>query len=180
MLSDFASRYLFTCDALSTTQEVYAFIVFERVFKEFGLSELSVWWLHLGIAIERIKPGHPEQNGRHDRMHLTLKKEATKPATHNFLQQQARSGFEATTPWFVVWTQTTICFLICFRNACCPMTRLSIGSCSVISHGQVNLTMLSPISPMTRASAAPARGRLRTILIALDQHLARDQRTEWC
>jgi hypothetical protein len=50
----------------------------------------SVWWLRLGIAIERIKPAHPEQNGRHERMHLTLKEEATKPAGKNFLQQQAR------------------------------------------------------------------------------------------
>ena len=110
-ISDFASRFLITCEALSTTQEVYAFTVFERVFKEFGLpkairtdngvpfasahalfglSKLSVWWLRLGIGIERIKPGHPEQNGRHERMHLTLKKEATKPAAQNFLQQQAK------------------------------------------------------------------------------------------
>ena len=110
-VSDFASRYLLTCEALSTTQEIYAFTVFERVFKEFGLpnairtdngvpfasphalfglSKLSVWWLRLGIQIERIKPGHPEQNGRHERMHLTLKKEATKPAAQNFLQQQAK------------------------------------------------------------------------------------------
>ena len=110
-ISDFASRYLISCEALSTTQEIYAFTVFERVFKEFGLptairtdngvpfasahalfglSKLSVWWLRLGIDIERIKPGHPEQNGRHERMHLTLKKEATKPAAHNFLQQQAK------------------------------------------------------------------------------------------
>jgi putative transposase len=49
-----------------------------------------VWWLRLGISIERIKPGHPQQNGRHERMHLTLKKEATKPASFNFLQQQER------------------------------------------------------------------------------------------
>ena len=55
-----------------------------------ALSKLSVWWLRLGIHIERIKPGHPEQNGRHERMHLTLKKEATKPAAQNFLQQQAK------------------------------------------------------------------------------------------
>ena len=110
-VSDFASRYRLTCEALSTTQEIYAFTVFERVFKEFGLpnairtdngvpfasphalfglSKLSVWWLRLGIQIERIKPGHPEQNGRHERMHLTLKKEATKPAAQNFLQQQAK------------------------------------------------------------------------------------------
>src|SRR5690554_4892229 len=46
----------------------------------FGLSRLAVWWLRLGINIQRIKPGHPQQNGRHERMHLTLKKEATKPA----------------------------------------------------------------------------------------------------
>lgn len=110
-ITDFASRYLLTCEALSTTQEKFAFTVFERTFKEFGLprvirtdngvpfasahaiyglSKLSVWWLRLGIQIERIKPGHPEQNGRHERMHLTLKKEATKPAAANVLQQQAR------------------------------------------------------------------------------------------
>src|SRR5207248_1005404 len=110
-ITDFASRYLLTCEALSTTQEKFAFTVFERTFKEFGLpgairtdngvpfasahalfglSKLSVWWLRLGIQIERIKPGHPQQNGRHERMHLTLKKEATKPAANNFLQQQAR------------------------------------------------------------------------------------------
>jgi hypothetical protein len=56
----------------------------------FNLSKLSVWWLRLGIAIERIKPGHPQQNGRHERMHLTLKKEATRPPGMNSLQQQAR------------------------------------------------------------------------------------------
>ena len=39
----------------------------------FNLSKLAVWWLRLGIGIERIKPGHPQQNGRHERMHLTLK-----------------------------------------------------------------------------------------------------------
>jgi putative transposase len=110
-ITDFASRYLITCDALSTTQGQFAFTVFERAFKDFGLprairtdngvpfasahalyglSKLSVWWLRLGIQIERIKPGHPEQNGRHERMHLTLKKEATKPAAANVLQQQAR------------------------------------------------------------------------------------------
>ena len=110
-ISDFATRYLLSCEALATTKERYAFAVFERAFKEFGLpkairtdngvpfasahalfglSKLAVWWLRLGIRIERIKPGHPQQNGRHERMHLTLKKEATKPAAQNFLQQQAR------------------------------------------------------------------------------------------
>src|SRR5436190_704875 len=110
-ITDFASRYLLTCEALGTTQERFAFTVFERTFKEFGLpgvirtdngvpfasahalyglSKLAVWWLRLGIQIERIAPGHPEQNGRHERMHLTLKKEATKPAAANVLQQQAR------------------------------------------------------------------------------------------
>jgi len=53
-------------------------------------AQREVWWLRLGIQIERIKPGHPQQNGRHERMHLTLKKEATKPAASNVLQQQAR------------------------------------------------------------------------------------------
>ena len=108
-ITDFASRYLLCCEALETTKELYAFPVFERAFKDFGLprairsdngapfasnsaffglSKLSVWWLRLGI--ERIKPGNPQQNGRHERMHLTLKKEATKPPGKNFLQQQAK------------------------------------------------------------------------------------------
>jgi transposase InsO family protein len=56
----------------------------------FNLSKLSVWRLRLGIAIERIKPGHPQQNGRHERRHLTLKKEATRPPGMNSLQQHAR------------------------------------------------------------------------------------------
>jgi putative transposase len=110
-ITDFASRYLISCEALETTKEVYAVAVFERVFREFGLpaamrtdnglpfasaqalyglSKLSVWWLRLGIRLERIAPGHPEQNGRHERMHLTLKTEAIHPAAANVLQQQSR------------------------------------------------------------------------------------------
>jgi putative transposase len=110
-ITDFASRYLLTCEALSSTEAKGAFPAFERAFKDFGLpqtirtdngvpfaaptalyrlSKLAVWWLRLGIQIERIEPGHPQQNGRHERMHLTLKKEATKPAVANLLQQQAR------------------------------------------------------------------------------------------
>jgi putative transposase len=110
-ITDFASRYLLTCEALSTTKEAFAFTAFDRAFREFGLprairtdngvpfaaptalyrlSKLAVWWLRLGIAIERIQPGHPQQNGRHERMHRTLKAEATKPAAANVLQQQAR------------------------------------------------------------------------------------------
>ena len=110
-ITDAASRYLLSCEALSSTKGKYAFTVFERVFKDFGLpkairtdngvpfaspnslfglSKLSVWWLRLGIGIERIQPAHPEQNGRHERMHLTLKKEATKPAAKNLLQQQGK------------------------------------------------------------------------------------------
>jgi putative transposase len=110
-ITDFASRYLLGCEALDTTKAVYAFPVFQRVFTQFGLpkairtdngvpfasphalfglSKLAVWWLRLGIEIERIKPGQPQQNGRPERMHLTLKKEATKPAAQNLLQQQAR------------------------------------------------------------------------------------------
>jgi putative transposase len=110
-VTDAASRYLLCCDALEGTREDLAFIAFERTFQDFGLpaairtdngipfasrsaffglSKLSVWWLRLGIRIERIRPGRPQQNGRHERMHLTLKKEATRPAGRNFLQQQAK------------------------------------------------------------------------------------------
>lgn len=110
-ITDYRTRYLLTCEGQESTKEAGAFPAFERAFKEFGLprairtdngvpfssphamfglSRLSVWWLRLGINIERIKPGNPQQNGRHERMHLTLKKEATKPASFNFLQQQQR------------------------------------------------------------------------------------------
>jgi transposase InsO family protein len=94
-VTDQASRFLLLCEALESTREHLAFTAFERLFAErglplairsdnsvpfaspnglFNLSKLSVWWLRLGIAIERIKPGRPQQNGRHERMHLTLKK----------------------------------------------------------------------------------------------------------
>jgi putative transposase len=110
-ITDFASRYLLGCEALESTRAQGAFPVFERVFQEFGLpaamrtdngapfgsawalyglSKLAVWWLRLGIRLERIAPGHPEQNGRHERMHLTLKLAATRPAAANVLQQQGR------------------------------------------------------------------------------------------
>ena len=110
-VTDHASRFLLLCEALESTREDLALTAFERLFAErglprairsdngvpfaspnalFNLSKLSVWWLRLGIAIERIKPGHPQQNGRHERMHLTLKKETTRPPGGNFLQQQDR------------------------------------------------------------------------------------------
>ena len=110
-VTDHASRFLLLCEAMDTTKEQPAITAFERLFRErglpqairsdngvpfaspnglFSLSKLSVWWLRLGIDIERIKPGHPEQNGRHERMHLTLKKETTRPPGMNSLQQQAR------------------------------------------------------------------------------------------
>jgi transposase InsO family protein len=110
-VTDHASRFLLLCEALDSTREDTAVTACERLFAErglpgairsdngvpfaspnalFNLSKLSVWWLRLGIAIERIKPGQPQQNGRHERMHLTLKKEATRPPALNSLQQQDR------------------------------------------------------------------------------------------
>lgn len=110
-VSDHASRYLLMCEALDSVRENMTITAFEQLFLErglpaairsdngvpfasanalFNLSKLSVWWLRLGINIERIKPGHPQQNGRHERMHLTLKKEATRPPGANSLQQQAK------------------------------------------------------------------------------------------
>ena len=110
-VSDQTSRFVLLCEAHESTKEVNALSAFQRLFAERGLpdairsdnglpfaspnglynlSRLSVWWLRLGIAIERIKPGNPQQNGRHERMHLTLKKEATRPPGMNSLQQQAR------------------------------------------------------------------------------------------
>ena len=108
-VTDQASRYLLLCEAFESTREVPVIEAFQQLFRERGLpvairsdnglpfaspnglynlSRLSVWWLRLGIAIERIKPGRPQQNGRHERMHLTLKKEATRPPGSNSLQQQ--------------------------------------------------------------------------------------------
>lgn len=55
-----------------------------------GLTKLSVFWLRLGIELERIRPAHPEENGRHERMHRTLKFETARPARSNILQQQER------------------------------------------------------------------------------------------
>ena len=110
-VTDQASRYLLMCEALESVREDPAITAFEQLFRErglprsirsdngvpfaspnglYGLSKLSVWWLRLGIEIERIKPGHPQQNGRHERMHLTLKTETTRPPGRNSLQQQAR------------------------------------------------------------------------------------------
>jgi len=110
-ITDYRSRYLLACEGVASTRSDFAFTIFERAFKDFGLpqamrtdngppfaapnalfglSRLAVWWLRLGIQIQRIKPGHPQQNGRHERMHLTLKQDATKPASFNFLQQQER------------------------------------------------------------------------------------------
>jgi transposase InsO family protein len=110
-VTDHASRYLLLCEALDSVRESSAIQAFQHLFAErglpdairsdngvpfaspnalFNLSKLSVWWLRLGIAIERIKPGNPQQDGRHERMHLTLKKETTRPPNMNSLQQQAR------------------------------------------------------------------------------------------
>ena len=110
-VTDHASRRIMLCEALDSTRERPAIAAFERLFAERGLpgairsdnglpfaspnglynlSKLSVWWLRLGIAIERIKPGHPQQNGRHERMHLTLKQETARPPAMNIIAQQER------------------------------------------------------------------------------------------
>ncbi len=110
-VTDQASRFILMCEALESTKEATAVTAFQRLFEDRGLphairtdnglpfaspnglynlSKLSVWWLRLGIAIERIQPGRPTQNGRHERMHLTLKTEATRPPQMNTLAQQAR------------------------------------------------------------------------------------------
>jgi transposase InsO family protein len=107
---DFISRFLLGCDAFTSTQYAHTRRAFERLFREYGLprailsdngspfgspglarlSRLSLWWIRLGIAIERIVPGHPEQNGAHERMHRTLKAETTRPPESNSDRQQLR------------------------------------------------------------------------------------------
>lgn len=110
-VTDHASRFLLMCEAMESTREDPVITAFERLFRErglpdairtdngvpfaspnglFNLSKLSVWWLRLGIAIERIRPGNPQQNGRHERMHLTLKRETARPPAINAVQQQER------------------------------------------------------------------------------------------
>lgn len=109
-VTDQFSRYLLACEALENNQEDPCIEVFDQLFEKyglpeairsdngvpfasrsyFGLSRLSVYWLRLGIKLERIEPGHPEQNGRHERMHRTLKAEATNPPGSNMLSQQEK------------------------------------------------------------------------------------------
>lgn len=107
-ITDAASRYLLRCQVVVRTDESGVFPVFESAFREFGLplairsdngppfaslgagglSRLGVWWIRLGIRPERIEPGHPEQNGRHERMHRTLKEETTQPPRNTLRAQQ--------------------------------------------------------------------------------------------
>jgi putative transposase len=109
-ISDACTRMLFCCEILTKPDYAHVRPVFERVFREYGLplairtdngppfasvsagglSSLSVWWMKLGIMPERIKPGHPEQNGRHERIHRTLKQEVMKPPAANPQAQQER------------------------------------------------------------------------------------------
>ena len=113
-LSDWRSRYLLGCRGLKTTEHVGVKRVFTEWFREYGLplqilsdngvpfasqgigglSRLSVWWIRLGIHPIRIEPGKPSQNGRHERMHKTLKYDATKPPARNLAAQQRKfKGF---------------------------------------------------------------------------------------
>jgi putative transposase len=113
-ISDAHSRYLLRCQVVEKTDTARVRAIFETVFREYsmpeairtdngepfasgaieGLSRLAVWWIKLGIVPERIAAGHPEQNGRHERMHRTLKQEAAQPpAANRRKQQQALDRF---------------------------------------------------------------------------------------
>jgi len=107
-ISDAHSRYLLRCQAVEKTDTARVQAIFEAAFREYGLpqairtdngaplasralaglSRLAVWWIKLGIVPERIAAGHPEQNGRHERMHRTLKQEAAQPPAANRRRQQ--------------------------------------------------------------------------------------------
>jgi transposase InsO family protein len=109
-ISDYSSRYLLCCRHLDRMSYKLSRMRFERVFREYGLPEvirtdngapfasrglgglsrLSYWWIRLGIHPERIEPGHPEQNGRHERMHKTLKDHTARPPAKTLTQQQKR------------------------------------------------------------------------------------------
>lgn len=108
-ISDAHSRYLLRCQQVGKTDEEHVRAIFESAFREWGLPEairtdngppfasraiagisrLSLWWMKLGIVPERIRAGHPEQNGRHERMHGTLKRETASPPAANKRAQQA-------------------------------------------------------------------------------------------
>ena len=115
-ISDGYSRYLLRCRALRRPLGRCAKRVFESAFLEYGLprairtdngppfstlapgglSRLAVWWIRLGIRPERILPGRPDQNGRHERMHSTLKAETARPPRASFAaQQRAFDRFQA-------------------------------------------------------------------------------------
>jgi transposase InsO family protein len=107
---DHQSRYLCACDALKGPRLKDTKTAFIKIFREYGLptrirsdngvpfasvargglSQLSLWWIRLGILPERIEPGKPQQNGRHERMHRTLKQAATRPPSSNMKSQQHR------------------------------------------------------------------------------------------
>ena len=109
-IADGCSRYLLACQGLRSTEIALARPVFLRLFREYGLPErmrtdngvpfattalgrlstLSVWWIRLGIVPELIEPASPQQNGRHERMHRTLKAETTRPPAANLQAQQVR------------------------------------------------------------------------------------------
>jgi transposase InsO family protein len=109
-ITDHFSRYVIGCEGLSSTKVHPAIAFFEEIFDEYGLpfaiksdngvpfgsqgflglTELSAWWMSLGIEIQRSRPGCPQDNGRHERMHRTLKAETTRPSAINFLQQQEK------------------------------------------------------------------------------------------
>ncbi|MFC1611666.1 DDE-type integrase/transposase/recombinase [Myxococcota bacterium] len=107
-VSDHFSRFFIACEALENIRRAGTQQALEAAFRKFGvpkvirtdngapfastgcmgLTRLSVWLLRQGIEPQRIQPGHPEQNGRHERLHLTLKRDAINPAGANLLQQQ--------------------------------------------------------------------------------------------
>lgn len=107
-IMDHASRFLLACQSMPSTNFKETQQTFERVFREYGLperirtdngvpfastgqaglSQLSIWWLRLGIIPERIEPGRPDQNGRHERMHRTLKSTLPQPPATPWEAQQ--------------------------------------------------------------------------------------------
>jgi putative transposase len=109
-VSDACTRMLLGCEILPKADYAHVRPVFERIFREYGLplavrtdngppfasvgagglSPLSVWWVKLGIIPERIEPGHPEQNGRQERLHRTLKQETMKPPASTPQAQQKK------------------------------------------------------------------------------------------
>lgn len=151
---DAYSRFFLRCEGVEDPDGREVERIFDSAFQEFGLpaairsdngppfasvgagglTKLSVWWLRLGIRVERIEPGKPQQNGRLERLHRTLKAETTKPPKQNLRAQQRafdifRAHYNEERPHEALGQKTPAsCFALSPRRYPCPLVRLTSGA----------------------------------------------------